>query len=129
METTYKDVSLENQYKEQIGAQYRVKDTLFAYGVRRNALADVTYVVLQPPPGFAGSEVEFKRLIPVGTILTVQKVFMTNRWFDPPLSLQVKFVNLELELNVPIRIDLMLGNELDGTNELNPKLYQKLPDR
>lgn len=85
METTYKDVSHEKQYEHLVGSQYRVIGTLFAYGVRKHSNAQVSHAVLQPPPGFAGPEVGFKHLIPVGTVLVVQKVFVTNRWPDPPL--------------------------------------------
>lgn len=126
METTYTDVSHENQYKDQIGVQYRVVDTLFAYGVRKHSKANVTHVVLEPPPGFAGPEVGFKRQVPLGTVLIVQKIFMSNRWLDPPLSFEIKFLNYDLGVDVPVRVDLMLGNELRGTNNLSPKIYQKL---
>lgn len=126
MQTTYEDVSAKDQYKGMVGSQHRVVATLYAYGIRKHSKADVEYVVLQPPPGFTGSEVGFKLLIPQGTIFKIDKVLMTNRWFDPPLSLQVALMNFDLGSNVRVLIDLMHGNELAKTNDLNPNVYQKI---
>ena len=118
MQTTYEDVSEQKQYKSLIGLEYRV--------VRRHSKADVEYVVLQPPPGLTGSEVGFKRLIPQGTILKIKRVLMTNRWFDPPLSLEIMLLNFDLASSARVIIDLMQGNELANTYSLNPNIYQKI---
>jgi len=126
MQTTYEDVSAKEQYKGMVGTQYRVVATLYAYGIRKHSKADVEYVVLQPPPGFTGPEVGFKHPIPQGTILKIKRVLMTNRWFDPPLSLEVVLMNHDLASNVRVIIDLMHGNELAKTDNLNPDVYQKI---
>ena len=126
MQTIYEDVSAKKEYIGLIGAEYRVVDKLYAYGIRKHSKADVDYVVLQPPPGFSGSEVGFKSLIPTGTIFKIVKVLRTNRWFDPPMSLEVKLVNHDLASNALVIIDLMHGNELAKTNTLNPDLFQKI---
>lgn len=126
MQTMYEDVSEQKQYKSLIGLEYRVVAGLYAYGVRRHSKADVEYVVLQPPPGFTGSEVGFKRLIPQGTILKIKRVLMTNRWFDPPLSLEIMLLNFDLASSARVIIDLMQGNELANTYSLNPNIYQKI---
>ncbi len=126
MQTTYEDVSEQKQYKSLVGQEYRVVASLDAYGVRRHSKGDVEQVVLQPPPGFTGPEVGFKRPIPLGTVLKITRVLMTNRWFDPPLTLEVVLLNFDLASGARVLIDLMQGNELAKTNSLNPSVYQKI---
>jgi hypothetical protein len=125
METTYKDVSALPQYKTMIGRSYEVVGILHAYGIRKHSKATADYVVLQPPPGFAGSEVAFKLTVDKGSVLQIRRVFLTNRLFDPPLSIEVEFLNGN-PFGARVLIDLLQGNQLANTNRLNPSIYREL---
>lgn len=123
---TYEDVSSKPQYKPIVGSAYKVVGTLYAHGIRKHSKAPVDSVVLVPPPGFMGSEVGFRITVKEGTVFKVRKVLLTNRVFDPPLTLDVEYLGDDLPPDLPALIDLMLGNEGEAELSLNPKIYQKV---
>ena len=123
---TYEDVSSKPQYKAIVGNTYKVVGMVEAYGIREHSKAAVDYVVFQPPPGFKGSEVGFRITIKEGSVFKVRKVLLTNRVFDPPLTLDVEYLGDDLPPDLPVLIDLMLGNEGEAELSLNPKIYQKV---
>lgn len=123
---TYEDVSSKPQYKPMVGSAYKVVGTLYAHGILKHSKAPVDSVVLVPPPGFMGSEVGFKFAIKEGTVFKVRKVLLTNRIFDPPLTLDVEYLGDDLPPDLPVHIDLFRGNEGETELSLNPKIYQKV---
>jgi len=125
-ETTYQDLSEGRRFKGLIGAEYEIVRTVYAYGIRRSSGDRVEYVLLQPPPGFSGPEVGFRTLVPNGTRFKILKVLKTNRVFDPPYSLEIEFQNFGQSWGLPVRIDLMQGNEINGAVQLNPQIYREL---
>lgn len=124
-ETTFNDVSNKAGYRELVGTSYLVIGQLDAYGIRKHSQAAVEYVTLIPAPGIAGSEVGFRAPVTVGTTMTVTRVFETNRSFDPSISLEVKMFGDPILGNLPIRVDLMRGNQGSNKLSLNPAIFQK----
>ena len=126
LKTTYEDVTSKPQYSPIVGSTYKVVGMVYAYGIRQHSKAPVDYVVLVPPPGFMGTKVGFKMPLKEGTVFKVRTVYMTNRVFDPPLTLDVEYRGEDLPSNLPVLIDLMHGNEGITELSLNPKIYQKV---
>lgn len=124
-ETKYADVSTLPAYRGLVGATYTVVGPVNAYGIRKHSKAPVEYVTVIPPPGIEGSEIGFRIPIAAGSILTVISVYQTNRFFDSSKSLGVKLTGTDIPANLPIRIDLMRGNQGTEKHSLNPTIYRK----
>ena len=73
-----------------------------------------------------GSEVGFRITVKEGTVFKVRKVLLTNRVFDPPLTLDVEYLGEDLPPDLPVHIDLFRGNEGVAELSLNPKIYEKV---
>jgi hypothetical protein len=124
-ETKYVDVSAQPGYRDIVGATYTVKGPMTAYGIRKHSKAAVEYVSVVPAPGIDGPEVGFRLPIAIGSTVTVNSVYESNRIFDPSISLGVKLNGAAMPKGLPIRIDLMRG--IQGTDKLslNPALFQR----
>ena len=123
--TTYKDVGHEPGSRELIGTTYTVVRPLTAYGIREHSKAAIEYFTLIPPPGIAGSEVGSRVPIAIGSTLTVISVYETNRLLDPSVTLGVKLNGAALPENLPVRLDLMRGNEGVDRLGLNSAIFEK----
>lgn len=64
--------------------------------------------------------------VQIGSTITVLKVYRTNRWPDPDMTLGVRVEGTRMPVDAPIRMDLYRGNEGDGEVGLNPDIYRKL---
>lgn len=124
-ETKYTDVSTEPGYRGLVGAIYTVVGPVNAYGIRKHSKAAIEYVTVIPPPGIEGSEVGFRIPIAVGSTLTVMSVYETNRFFDSSISFGVKLTGVAIPANLPVRIDLMRGNQGADKLSLNPAVFQR----
>ena len=124
-ETKYADVSTRPGYRELVGVTYTVVSPVDAYGIRRHSKAVTEYVTVIPPPGIKGSEVGFRIPIAVGSTLTVMSVYETTRLFDSSISFGVRLTGGVIPANLPIRIDLMRGNQGAEKHSLSPKIYRK----
>lgn len=120
------DVSEDPQFQSAIGTRYEIVGPLDAYGIRRHSGAPVHYVTLIPLPGIEGPEVGFESRVSIGSTITVLKVTRTNRLTDSKMTLLVQLEGTQLPSDVPIRIDLIRGNEGSGKIGLNPAIYKKL---
>lgn len=124
-ETKYVDVSAQPGYRDIVGTAYIIISPVSAYGIRKHSKAAVEYVSVIPPPGIDGSEVGFRFPITVGSTLTVTGVYKTNRIFDPSISLEIKLTGVVIPANLPIRVDLMRGNQGADKVSLNPAVFQR----
>lgn len=68
-------------------------------------------------PGIDGPEVASRTTIPSGATLTVISVYESNRLFDP--SLRVRLGGVPLPEDLPVRLDLMRGNQRTARLSLN----------
>lgn len=123
-ETTMYDVSNKPDYREMVGATYTVIGSLAAYGIRKHSRADVEYVTLIPEPGITGSEVGFRTPIAIGTTVTVIRVYKTNRLIDSSISLEVRLSGDSINGSLPVRVDLMRGNQGVSNLSLNPTVFR-----
>jgi hypothetical protein len=123
-ETTMYDVSNKPDYREMVGTTYTVIGSLAAYGIRKHSRADVEYVTLIPEPGIAGSEVGFRTPIAIGTTVTVIRVYKTNRLIDSSISLEVRLSGDSINGSLPVRVDLMRGNQGVSNLSLNPTVFR-----
>jgi hypothetical protein len=124
-EIKYVDVSTKPGYRDLSGATYTVVGAVSAYGIRKHSKAEIEYITLIPPPGIGGSQIGFQIPITVGSTLTVMNVYETNRIFDPSVSLGVKLSGTVIPENLPIRIDLMRGNQGADKLSLNTAVYKR----
>jgi hypothetical protein len=83
-------------------------------------------VTIIPPPGVEGGEVAFQLPLPVGSNFTVTKVYRSSELFNPPRSLGVTLDGAVVPADLPVRIDLMRGNEGAGRVALNPAIYLRI---
>jgi hypothetical protein len=124
-ETTFIDVSDKLGYRELVGTTYTVVGPLVAYGIRKHTEATAEYVTLIPAPGIAGSEVGFSTPIGIGTQMRVIRVYETNRLIDSSTSLEVRLSGNFVFGNLPVRLDLMRGNQGSSKLTLNPAVFRK----
>ncbi len=124
-ETKYADVSTKPGYRELVGATYTIVGPVDAYEIRKHSNGPVEFVTVIPPPGIEGSEVGFRIPIATGSTLTVMSVYETNRFFDSSISFGVKLTGITNPANLPIRIDLMRGNQGADKLSLNPAVFQR----
>lgn len=120
------DVSNDPKFKNVVGSRYVVARAVDAYGIREHSGAAVDYITLIPPPGIGGSEVGFRMPVEIGSTITVLKVYRTNRWPDPDMTLGVQVEGTRMPVDAAIRIDLFRGNEGEGEVGLNADIYRKL---
>jgi hypothetical protein len=120
------DVSNEPKFKSVVGSRYVVARAVAAYGIREHSGAAVDYITLIPPPGIDGPEVGFRMPVRIGSTITVLKVYRTNRWPDPDMTLGVRVEGTQMPVDAGIRMDLFRGNEGEGEVGLNPDIYRKL---
>lgn len=120
------DVSNEPKFKNLVGTRYLVVRPVDAYGIRKHSGAAVDYITLIPPPGIAGPEVGFQTPVQTGSTLTIVKVYRSNRWPDPDMTLGVRVEGTQMPVDASIRIDLFRGNEGSGEVGLNADIYQRL---
>ncbi len=126
-DVTYTDVSSDSANRELIGATFRTVAKVEAYGIRPNSQAPMKYFTVIPPPGIAGRTIGVVVEIPIGTLMTVDRVYRTNRILDNPMTYEVSFKEFELPEKLPIRLDLYhVGNKGEKGYFLNPMVYQKM---
>lgn len=124
-DTKFVDVSNQQKYSGLVGAKYIIIDPVDVYGIRKHSKAPVDYLTLIPPPGIEGSEVGFRVPIPIGSTLTVLRIYETNRVFDGSITFEVTLAGVEVPPNLPIRVDLMRGNQGGANLSLNPKIFRR----
>ena len=122
---TLEDIGNDLHYSKYIGLRYEVIGELNAYGIRHNSKAPVKYITMMPPPGIGGLQVAFSSAISPGTIITISKIYKTNRLFESDKTLLVSVDGSQLPENTPVRIELMRGNEGHGKLLFNPKVYRQ----
>jgi hypothetical protein len=126
MEERRYDVSDQAGYKELIGLSFEVGGRVDAYGIKRDYPdADASYATMIPRPGIAGPEVAWEVPVKPGSIVTILKVFRTNRFLDPDMTLEVRLDGMTLPADVPVMIGLFRGNEGKGPAGLNPDIYRR----
>jgi hypothetical protein len=127
-DVTLTDASEDAAHRRLIGERYEVIGVVDAYGIRRHSKADVEYITLVPRPGFKGPEVGFKVRVDPGSVVRIDRVVKTNRWFDCRVAFIVSLQGMALPEDETIRIEMNRGNEGSGCLELNPELYRSLRD-
>lgn len=125
-ETKFVDVSAQPIYRGTVGATYTVIGPVSIYGIRKHSKAPIDFVSVIPPPGIEGPEVGFRVPIPIGSTLTVLRIYESNRTFDPPVTFEVKLTGVEIPLHLPIRVDLMRGNEGAEKLSLNAAIFRRI---
>jgi hypothetical protein len=124
-DTKFVDVSGQQKYSGLVGATFIIVDRVDVYGIRKHSKAPVAYLTLIPPPGIEGPEVEFRAPVPIGSKLSVLRIYETNRLFDGSLTFEVALTGIEVPANVPIRVDLTRGNQGSTNRSLNPKIFRR----
>jgi hypothetical protein len=127
-QVVYQEVS--RSFPEIIGARYRVKRPVLAYGIRKHSRAPIEYIQLMPPPGIAGSQIVPLTPIPVGTLFKVVSAWKSNTVTPNTHSVLVELENYTPPENVPIRIEYFRGNNQYWWGfELNSDFYERVPKR
>lgn len=125
-DTKFIDVSSQKKYSELVGTKYMIIDAVDVYGIRKHSKAPIGYFTLIPPPGIKGAEVGLRAPVPIGSTLTVLRIYETNRIFDGSITFEVMLTGVDLPPNVPIRVDLMRGNKGAADLGLNPKIFRRI---
>jgi hypothetical protein len=113
-----------------IGARYRVEaDGLYAYGFYAiDVRPKTTEFVQLIPMGIGGSEISFKKEVPIGQVFRI-----VSAWQRFPIYRGFTYYLVVVEnddagifpAGLPIQLELMRGNEGDGV-DLNTRLYRRL---
>ncbi len=120
------DVSKDPKFNQIVGLRYKVVGAVDGYGIRKHSKAEIDYITLIPPPGIQGVQIAFRTPIKVGSTITVLKIFRTNRFFDPNMSIVIQLEGTQMPIDKIIRVDLFRGNEGQGLGQLNPSIYRQL---
>lgn len=121
------ELTLTSPYTQVVGTEYRVIAEVDAYGIYEDLdnRKVISYITLIPGVGISGPEVAFKKRISKGQKITVlsawQKRMLLNNYVYYVVALQ----GADLPHYVPVRIDLIRGNEGVGA-ELNPRVYERI---
>lgn len=119
------DVSYLEPYRSMVGAKFRVGDDVAAYGIYRYPQRDaVVYATIIPGVGIAGPEVAYKKQIPKGTILSIQKVVRIGELMGSRIDYIVVVENDVVPNSVELRLEMRGGNEGSGLL-LNSRIYER----
>ena len=114
-------------YSDFIGAQYQViADDLKVYGVYvpledKHNNKPIRYILLIPGVGIGGPEIAWEKHVPKGQVFKI-----LSAWNQGGAYYEVNIEGIDLPVGVPVRLELMRGNEGGGEGELNPKVYRRL---
>jgi hypothetical protein len=125
-EVNYVDVGSSLEYIDMVGTKYTVISPVNAFGIRKHSNASVDYITIIPPPGIDGAQIGFKIPIAIGEIFTIETVYESNRIFDSSISFGVNIDGSSVPKNLPIRIELMRGNQGLTRLSLNPSIFRKM---
>jgi hypothetical protein len=106
-EVNYVDVGSSLEYIDMVGTKYTVISPVNAFGIRKHSNAPVDYITIIPPPGIDGAQIGFK--IPI----------------DSSISFGVNIDGSSVPKNLPIRVELMRGNQGLTRLSLNPSIFRK----
>jgi hypothetical protein len=114
-------------YADLIGARFEViADDVHAYGIYESA-SDKTLVrvTLIAGVGIGGPEIAFKRHVPKGQVFTILSAWRKSLLFEQRIYYRVAFDDADLPRDVPIEVELFLGNEGVGA-DLNRNAYTRI---
>ena len=120
------DVTTRKPYSDFIGARYIVVGDLYAYGVSESRDKALNYVILVPPPGVGGPEFPFRRTVRKGQVIKILSAWHQFVLWEKGIYYLVAVENSELPPGIPVRLELMRGNEGVGA-DLNTAIYRRLP--
>jgi len=122
-----KDITSTKPYADLIGAKYTVvADNVYAYGVYDSLPNRTVSWVILSPIKLGGRENVLLRTIPKGQTVRILSAWHHLVLFDSGVYYLVEVENADFPQNVPIRLELIRGNEGTGP-DLNPLVYRKLP--
>ncbi|RFC35887.1 MAG: hypothetical protein DID92_2727743807 [Candidatus Nitrotoga sp. SPKER] len=114
-------------YSKMVGTKYRIVSNVAAYGIYRYPQRDkILYAAIIPEPGIAGPEVAYRVQIPVGSILSIQKIMKSHALLSSTIEYSVVITSAseQISKDVELRLELSRGNEGDRLF-LNPKFYER----
>jgi len=121
------EITSTKPYADLIGARYSVVGNLFAYGVYESLdNRTISYVILVPPPGVGGPEFAFRRTVPNGQVIKILSAWRQFVLLENGVHYLVAVENSDLPQGIPVRLELIRGNEGVGA-DLNPAVYKNLP--
>jgi len=114
-------------YADLIGVKYEViADDVHAYGIYESpsdkTLIGVTVIA---GVGIGGPEIAFKRHVPKGRAFTILSAWRKRLLFEDGIYYRVAVDDSDLPRDVPIEVELFLGNKGVGA-DLNPNAYRKI---
>jgi len=122
-----KEITSTKPYADLIGARYKiVADNVYAYGVYESRHNKTVKWVMLSPIKIGASDVLFLRALPKGQTLRILSAWHHFVLGDSGVYYLVAVENADLPEGVPIRLELIRGNESVGA-DLNSALYKKLP--
>ena len=120
------DISRSEQYRSMVGAEFRVVEAVAAYGIYRYPQQDeVLYATIIPGVGIAGPEIAYKKDVPKGTVLSIQKVVKIGRLLGSRIDYIVVANNDSLPKDVEVHVEMRRGNEGNGLS-LNSSIYVRI---
>ena len=117
-------------YADLIGSEYRVVATdVHAYPIYESVTTkNISRVAVIAGVGIGGSEIGSPINIPQGQIIRILSAWRKPLLFEDGIYYRVQLPGAELPQNVPIELELYLGNSGEGV-DLNPRAYKKLPSK
>lgn len=125
---TPQDISGTLPYSSAVGAVYRVIGEVDAYGIAQvgSSSALEMVVVIPRTNSIGGPEILFEYPVERGKELRVTSVRRQTVWGESGVFFLVEMKDARWPETVPVRIELMRGNESHDPAGLNPQLYERV---
>ena len=125
----YEDASAEGDYSTLIGQQLETRVEMLMHGVTtdRDYKKEINYFSITPRPGFDGSEVIIRSVLPVGSRFRVERVEKcTNCWFSRT-RLCVSMPSRPKKSGAPVYVhgigDQPIFEKINGDEMINPAIF------
>ncbi len=125
---TPKDISGISPYSSAVGAVYRVIGEIDAYGIAQVGSSSALEMVVVIPRinSIGGPEILFEHPVERGKELRVTSVQRQTVWGESGVFFLVEMKDSRWPETIPVRIELMRGNESQDPAGLNPQLYERV---
>ncbi|MES9906776.1 MAG: hypothetical protein ABW168_29365 [Sedimenticola sp.] len=124
----YEDVSSHMQYSRLIGNRFETLAPLVVHGVTldQNYKKVIEVFVVTVEPGFGGPEVLMRRDLPVGSIVSIEKVLRCSTCLPSYIEYEINFLSENIGSDIPVRLDDLSIKNNKGSLILNPDVFRKL---
>ena len=124
----YKDISDSLEYAELVGGRFEVLVPLVMHGVtfERDYGEVVDEFIVTIEPGFGGPEVLMRKILPVGSIVSIEKVLQCFTCVPTYVEFEVNLLSEDIDSSIPVRLSDVSIRNSKGCVMLNPRMFRRI---